>query len=142
MIKCSVLIKRKPGMSLAQFNRYWQEKHGPLALSVKDFICHIRKYVQSHRLPDNLARGMQSHAVSQYDGIVELWADSADELKQAFASPGYNNVIRPDESNFCDDADGVIIMMTEDVVLKGPKPRAARKARARRRTGKARGRAK
>ena len=141
MIKCTVLIKRKPDMTLAEFNRYWTKKHGPLAMGVKDFICHIRKYVQSHRLPDKESGGMESHAVSQYDGIVELWADSPAELRKAFASKGYQDVIRPDEKNFCDDAEGVIIMMTKDMVLK-PKPRAAQKARGRRRTGKARGRAK
>jgi hypothetical protein len=58
------------------------------------------------------------HAVSQYDGIVELWADSVEDLKRAFDSPGYKNVIHPDESNFCDDSE-VILMMTEDVVMKG-----------------------
>ena len=56
-------------------------------------------------------------AVSPYDGIVELWADSVDEVERAFASPGYKNVIQPDESNFCDDS-GVILMVTEDVVMK------------------------
>lgn len=117
MVKYSVLIKRKQGMSSAEFHRYWKEKHGPLALGVKDFICHIRRYVQCHLLPKEKLRGMH-HTEFHYDGIVELWADSIEEIERAFASPGYKNVIHPDESNFCDDTK-VIFMATEEVVMKG-----------------------
>ncbi len=117
MVKASVLIKRKQGMSSADFHRYWKEKHGPLALGVTDFIRHIRRYAQSHQLPPEALRSL-SRTVSQYDGIVELWADSVEELERAFDSPGYKNIIQPDESNFCDDSGGVIFMVTEDVVMK------------------------
>ena len=117
MVKASVLIKRKQGMSSADFHRYWKEKHGPLALGVNDFIRHIRRYVQSHQIPEEALQGMR-HAGFKYDGIVELWADSIEEMKRAFDSPGYKKVIQPDESNFCDDSE-VIFMVTEDVVMKG-----------------------
>jgi uncharacterized protein (TIGR02118 family) len=117
MVKASVLIKRKQGMSSADFHRYWKEKHGPLALRVNDFIRHIRRYVQCHQLPEAALRGMH-HATFQYDGIIELWADSIEELERAFDSPGYKSVIQPDESNFCDDKE-VIFMVTEEVLMKG-----------------------
>jgi uncharacterized protein (TIGR02118 family) len=117
MIKVSVLIKRKQGMSSAEFHRYWKEKHGPLAMGVNDFMGHIRRYVQCHQVPRDDLQGMHG-GVSQYDGIVELWADSAEEVKRAFDSPGYKDVIRPDESNFCDDTE-VIFMVTEEVLMKG-----------------------
>ena len=116
MVKVSVLIKRKNGMSSADFHRYWKEKHGPLALGVTDFICHISRYVQCHQISKEALQAM-GRAESQYDGIVELWADSIEEMKRAFDSPGYKNIIQPDESNFCDDTD-VIFMMTEEVVMK------------------------
>lgn len=116
MIKLSVLLKRKQGMSPEEFHRYWKEKHGPLALGVTDFMCHIRRYVQSHQLSTEALHRMHK-PVSQYDGIVELWADSVEEMRRAFDSPGYKNVIQPDERNFCDDSE-VIIMGTKDVVMK------------------------
>lgn len=119
MVKVSVLIKRKKGMSPAEFHRYWKDKHGPLALTVTDFISRFRRYVQCHQIPKEKLRALPSHTVSDYDGIVELWADSVDDVAQAFASKGYQDVIRPDERNFCDDSQGVICMVTEDVVMKG-----------------------
>ena len=68
----------------------------------EDFGGRFRKYVQFHQLPKEALPGME-HAVSQYDGIVEVWADSVEDMKSAFASPGYKNVIHPDEANFCDE---------------------------------------
>src|SRR6185436_11307738 len=117
MIKLIVLLKRKQGMSPADFRQYWREKHGPLALRTKDFMSHFRKYVQCYQLPKEALPGME-HAFSRYDGLLELWADSVEEMKRAFDSPGYKNVIHPDESNFCDDTD-VIIMATEEVLMMG-----------------------
>jgi EthD domain len=45
MIKVSVLLKRKPGMSPAEFYRYWKDVHGPLVLGVPELMRHVRKYV-------------------------------------------------------------------------------------------------
>ena len=118
MVKVSVLIKRKDGMSPAEFHDYWRNKHGPLALTVTDFISHFRRYVQCHQVPQDELKALPSHTVSEYDGIVELWADSVEDVAQAFASKGYQEVIRRDERNFSDDSKGVICMVTEDVVIK------------------------
>jgi len=117
MVKLSVLIKRKRGMTAEEFHRYWKEKHGPLAMGVEDFTRHIRKYVQCHQLPPEALRHMDHGPASQFDGIVELWADSVDELERAFDSPGYKNVIQPDESNFCDK--DVVVMVTDETLVKG-----------------------
>jgi hypothetical protein len=44
MVKASVMLKRKPGMSPAEFHRYWKDVHGPLVLGVSEFMRHFRKY--------------------------------------------------------------------------------------------------
>jgi uncharacterized protein (TIGR02118 family) len=113
MVKISVLIKRKRGMSLEDFHHYWRYKHGPLALAQQDFICHFTRYVQCHQVAP-----VTGKKAPDYDGIVELWAESTDEVERGFASSDYKNVIQPDEKNFCDDTN-VIVMTTESVVMKG-----------------------
>ena len=117
MIKVSVLIKRKPGMSSEDFHRHWKETHAALACGATDFMSHIRKYVQCHQVPGAELPG-KTHGGLQYDGIVELWADSMEEINRAFDSPGYKNSIQPDERNFCDDKES-ICMVTQEVVVKG-----------------------
>ena len=47
MVKVSVLVKRKPGMSASEFHRYWKDVHGPLVLGVLEFLRHFCTYVHS-----------------------------------------------------------------------------------------------
>jgi uncharacterized protein (TIGR02118 family) len=116
MVKVSVLLKRKPGMSAAEFHRYWKDVHGPLVLGVPELMRHFHKYVQCHAITEAFADtpGM----ASLYDGIAEVWADSLDEVKRAFAEPRYLEVIRPDELKFLDLAN-CVFMVTEEVPMKG-----------------------
>jgi uncharacterized protein (TIGR02118 family) len=116
MVKVSAMLKRKPEMSTAEFHRYWKDVHGPLVLGVTEVMRHFRKYVQSHAIEG--AFSDTPGAVSQYDGIAEMWADSIDEVKRAFAEPRYLEVIRPDEHKFLDLAN-CVFMVTEEVPMKG-----------------------
>jgi len=116
MVKVSIMVKRKPGMRPAEFHRYWKDVHGPLALGVPEFMRHFRKYVQCHPIADAFAD--MPGALSPYDGIAELWADNLDEVRRAFAEPRYLEVIRPDEEQFADLAN-CVVMVTEEVPMKG-----------------------
>ena len=69
MIKSIVVAHRKTGLSHEEYNKYWLEKHGPLAAKL---IPGLRRYVQNHYIP---IPGMEY----QGDGIVEMWYD--DELR-------------------------------------------------------------
>ena len=97
MVKLIGCLKRKPGLSPEEFHRYWREVHWPLAKSVPEFFRYVRKYVQSHALeapvPDLEAA---------FDGFAEIWFDSVEDLRRAFAEPRYLEIIRPDEKRFLD----------------------------------------
>jgi len=49
-----------------------------------------------------------------YDGVAELWFDSAEEIERAFEEPRYLEIIRPDELKFV-DVPGCISFITEEV---------------------------
>jgi uncharacterized protein (TIGR02118 family) len=116
MIKVSVLLKRKPGMSPAEFYRYWKDVHGPLVLGVPEVMRYVRRYVQCHSVAE--AFSGTPGAASPFDGIAELWGDSIDEVKRALAEPRYLEVIRPDEEKFL-DLPNCVFMVTEEVPMKG-----------------------
>jgi uncharacterized protein (TIGR02118 family) len=116
MIKVSVLLKRKPGMSPAEFHRYWKDVHGPLLLGVPELMRHVHKYVQCHSIAE--AFSDTPGVASQFDGIAELWGDSIGEVTRALAEPRYLEVIRPDEEKFLDLAN-CVFMVTEEVPMKG-----------------------
>lgn len=100
MIKLIILARRKPGTTFEEFDRYWGERHGAVIRSVPEFNRHIRRYVQSHRVP-GATSGFPS-GVSDYDGVAELWFDDVDSMNRAFAEPRYLEVVRPDELQFAD----------------------------------------
>lgn len=112
MIKLLVFLKRKPGMSSADFHKYWTGKHAEIAMGEPDFKKYVKRYVQSHNVDDALL-DFPGGGHSGFDGMVELWFDDVASMKAAFETPGYVNTIRPDEPNFL-DMDGFRVMVVEE----------------------------
>jgi uncharacterized protein (TIGR02118 family) len=75
-VKGLFLVKRKPGMSVAEFQDYWRTKHAPLVPRTP----HLLRYVQCHVLPETY----DSDTPPTYDGVAELWWPDVENLN----SPG------------------------------------------------------
>ncbi len=88
MIKLVYCLRRLPHLSREEFQRYWRETHGPLVRGHAQAL-RIRRYVQVHTLEsqinDALRRGRG--ALEPYDGVAELWWESAEEFAAATESP-------------------------------------------------------
>ena len=98
MIKMTILLRRKQGMSHDEFVAYHRDHHAPLFKSLPEVRQYVRRYVQCHAsgqppsgLPDN-----------HIDGSTELWFDDAAGISGLFASERYLATIRPDEEKFLD----------------------------------------
>jgi uncharacterized protein (TIGR02118 family) len=98
MIKLIICATRRADISHGEFDSYWRDRHGQLVKSVAEFARHVRKYVQCHLVESVTPFGV----AGAYDGIAELWFDSADEARTAFSEPKYLEIIRPDELKFVD----------------------------------------
>lgn len=104
-IKLSVVIKRRDGMSFAEFDRYWNTTHAKIVTSVPEFTRHVRRYVQAHLVSEYTGTGDTSKLTTQwgkasYDGIAELWFDSIAEMVAAFNEPKFMEHIAPDDEKF------------------------------------------
>lgn len=87
MIRLIFLLRRKPALSLAEFQRYWREEHGPLVASHAQRIGALR-YIQVHRLDDEingLMAEQRGGMEAPYDGVAELWWDSEEALVDVLA---------------------------------------------------------
>jgi uncharacterized protein (TIGR02118 family) len=98
MVKLIICATRRSGISRKEFDSYWREKHGPLVKSVTEFARHVRKYIQCHLVEGSAPFGI----TADYDGVAELWFDSADAAAAAFSEPKYLEIIRHDELKFVD----------------------------------------
>ena len=83
MIKLTYCLRRKAGMSLADFQQYWREVHAPLVAERAETLG-IRRYVQVHTadLPDvhALLQGRNGGSPEPFDGVAELWFDALDAM--------------------------------------------------------------
>jgi len=89
MIRLTFYVRRKPDMSLAEFQSYWLNTHGPLVASHSSNL-NIARYVQNHTQDDplnelmNQARGGEME--KPYDGVAELWWETEEKLMEALQS--------------------------------------------------------
>ena len=113
MTKFTILLKRKPGMSQAEFVAYHRETHAPLFCSLPVVQQHVRRYVQQHTIP----LVMPGLPPLKYDGISELWFDNTDSISALFNDPDYLTQIRPDEERFLDLHGCDFVVSEEHVVL-------------------------
>ena len=118
MIKSVVFFKRKAGMSVEDFQRYWRTRHA----EVVSKLPGAKRYVQSHTRP-SIYRTREP----AYDGIAEIWSDDMAALREMTRHPHYQ-AVRADEANFIDSASMQGIVTREHVIKDGPPPAGAVKS--------------
>ena len=108
MIRLVHALRRKPGLSLAEFHEYWLRRHGPLLASFAEDLGILR-HVQTHALEGDAneapqrARGgnMEPH----YDGVAETWWAAEGELEAIVSSEAGQAAVTAllaDEAEFID----------------------------------------
>lgn len=108
MIRLTFLLRRKPGMSLGEFQQYWLDQHGPLVASHATHL-NILRYVQVHTLDSPGNQGMANARGGKmeppYDGVAELWWESNEALEtpgQTAEGQAAGAALLEDEARFID----------------------------------------
>lgn len=90
-VKNIEFVRRKAGMPVAEFQRYWREVHGPLGASIKT----VQRYVQNHATARSYTDGKQP----LLDGFALTWFEDTDAMRASAMSDEYRTT-REDEDNF------------------------------------------
>lgn len=109
-VKQVILLKRKPGMSPAEFQDYWLNRHAPLVGNPPGLV----RYVQSHARLSGYRDGREP----PWDGIGTMTFASLDAMQQARSAPGQDKV-RDDAPNFADTGRLVSFLTREHVMIAG-----------------------
>ena len=112
VIKIVYFFKRKPGISVEDFQAHWRTTHAELIAALPG----IRRYVQNHTLPSAYRKGEPA-----FDGVAESWFEDTQVLKALASSPQYAAVLA-DEPRFIDRASMGSIITEEHVLKDGPVP--------------------
>jgi len=112
MVKIIAILKRKPGMSVEDFQKYWLTTHAGIVSRMPG----IRRYVQSHTLVAGYGKGEPV-----FDGIAEVWFDDTAAMRALAGTSAYA-AVQADEAEFIDRATMGLIVTEEHVIKDGPLP--------------------
>jgi uncharacterized protein (TIGR02118 family) len=106
MIRLEFTLRRKPGMSRADFQQYWRDVHGPL-VAKHSTTLKIHRYIQLHTLDDPINEALavaRGGMEPEYDGVAELWWKSPADLSTFGNAAGQAAALEllEDEKNFID----------------------------------------
>ncbi|MFO8010897.1 MAG: EthD domain-containing protein [Dehalococcoidia bacterium] len=95
MIKAVALLKRKPGLSMEEFMRHYEETHAPLIISKS---VGLEKYARNYVIHN------ASNPEPDFDCLTELWYSDHDSYKSSMAIRlgEEGRVIEKDEESFLD----------------------------------------
>ena len=124
MMKLVYCLRRLPELSREEFQRYWRETHGPLVRE-RSASLGIKRYVQVHTLDSPLNEALRASRASEgevFDGVAELWWESAEALAAGTATPEGRQAaqeLREDEKRFIDFGRSVMFVAEENPVVGG-----------------------
>lgn len=114
MIKVVAVLKRRPGLAVADFRAHWLNEHTALVRRLPG----LRRYVQSHTLDGGYRRGEPAA-----DGVAEAWFDDTDALRRLKGTPELA-AVREDLGVFIAPGECVEVVTDEHVVKDGAVPAA------------------
>jgi hypothetical protein len=120
-VKLVCVLRRRPGMTPAEFYDYWLYRHGPFATEqVKQLGAY--RYVQSHTTSStlNLLLATSRGTGEAFDGVTEVWFPSERALLTASATPAgqqANLRLAEDEKRFIDLPRSSYFLTREHVLL-------------------------
>jgi hypothetical protein len=85
VIRLVFLLRRRPGLSLAEFSDRWRLDHAPIVAGNQTALGVLR-YTQTHRVEDSMNEAMaraRGGMEEPYDGVAELWWPSEDALRES-----------------------------------------------------------
>lgn len=121
MIKLVYCLTRKSDLPADRLFARWHDVHGP-KVRARQKALRAKKYIQSHTVAPDLNDLLQASRGLEppYDGITEVWWESAEDLKAALASSEGARAMQElleDESEFIDFARSRVFMTEEHTIF-------------------------
>jgi uncharacterized protein (TIGR02118 family) len=106
MVRLTCLLRRKEGLSPAEFHAHWREVHGPLIAASRSG-SHVVRYEQHPRALEDYAGDDDPG----FDGVTVQWFESLDAYRAHMAEPDFPDIWIDIESFL--DTDRLHFILTE-----------------------------
>ena len=115
MIKLTCLLRRKEGLTPAEFHEYWRDHHGPL-IANSSAAKYVIRYEQN---PRPLSDYRDDDDRSGYDGVTVQWFESMDAYFAHMTEDDFPAMME-DIAKFL-DTDHLEVVLTEEprVIIDG-----------------------
>jgi hypothetical protein len=121
MIKLVFCCRRKEGMTRKEFQVRWLDVHGPLVRRLREHLPMMKRYVQSHSLPNEMSEGLRASrgAAEPFDGITEVWFDDLESIggDGGEAALAASKRLFEDESEFIDFPNSHVFLTEEHEIF-------------------------
>jgi len=87
MVRLTCLLRRKDGLTPAEFHAHWSEVHGPLIARSQSGRFVVR--YEQHPRPLDDYRGEDDPG---FDGVTVQWFESMDEYRAHMAEPDFPEI--------------------------------------------------
>lgn len=118
-IKLVFCCRRRPELSLEEFQRTWLHDHGPLVRRLREHLPQMTRYVQSHLVPGEGTDGVRASRGSgePYDGITEVWLDESVDAQGGAKAAEAGRQLLEDERRMLDLPNCSIFMTVEHEIF-------------------------
>jgi uncharacterized protein (TIGR02118 family) len=114
MYKIITFAKRKPGITLEEYKKYWRDVHGHMVLKTvpPNVKALIKRYTQC------TAAEIPGHP-QPYDGVAEFYFDDYESLRawSKFYFSDEAKALRDDQAKFSDVSSMVTVITEENVII-------------------------
>jgi uncharacterized protein (TIGR02118 family) len=87
MVRLTCLLRRKEGLTPAEFHTHWRDVHGPLIAASKSGQ-HVLRYEQHPRRLDDY----DGDADAGFDGVTVQWFESMDTYNAHMQEPDFGDI--------------------------------------------------
>jgi hypothetical protein len=121
MLKIIFCIKRKAGLTRAEFRQHWRE-HAKIVAAASGPMG-IRRNIQNHTVEtalDERIRTNRGAEMDDYDGVAESWFASMDALMAATATEEgrrHARLVAEDEARFVDFSRSRVFFVEEHTAV-------------------------
>lgn len=120
-IKLFAFSRRREGVSVEEFQQYWEGVHARQIADEPSLRRHVRRYELNHRLPEDYGRDRlrPEDAGAGWDGAAVLWLDSLADFEAMQAEPAFG-AHAGDGSAFRDEAQLVVMTHDPEIIVTKP----------------------
>lgn len=121
MVKLVFCCARKQGMTREAFQTRWLDVHGPLVRKLREHLPMMKRYVQSHSLPEVVNEGLRASrgTAPAFDGITEVWFEDLESMggDGGEAALAASRRLLEDEGEFIDFANSHVFLTEEHEIF-------------------------